>query len=293
MLKYSLGICCRIRAATVRERSHAKYITRMKRWILLLILSLAACQAATRLLVTVVDQRSGQPVTGLNAGDFTVLDDNVPRQVETAEPATGPLEVMLLLDTSLLGASVQPVAEGLIAQLQPKEQMAVVAFHSTPDLVQDFTSSRELLLRAVTSVKFGNTPRMLDALYAAIDSGFRASTFRRVIILLTAGVEGPSRMTEREVLRLARRNGVSIYPVYAMDQERSMLERLARQTGGASISLPQKGFRGQASPAARVFEVMRSPYTLTLSGNLALGDRFKIEVKKRPERMFISGLPLE
>ena len=244
-------------------------------------MSLTACQAATRLLVTVVDQRSGQPVTGLKAEDFTVLDDNAPRQVETAEPATGLLEVMLLLDTSLLGASVQPVAENLIAQLQPKEQMAVVAFHSTPDLVQDFTSSRELLLRAVTSVKFGNTPRMLDALYAAIDGGFRASTFRRVVVLLTAGVEGPSRMSEREVLRLARRNGVSIYPVYAMDQERSMLERLARQTGGASFSLPQKGSRGQASPAARVFEVMRSPYTLTLSGNLALGDRFKIEAKKK------------
>jgi hypothetical protein len=78
-----------------------------------------------------------------------------------------------------------------------------------------------------------------------------------------------------------------------MNPERSMLERLARQTGGAAISLPQKAPRGQTSPAARVFEVMRSPYTLTLSGNLALGDRYKIEVKKRPERMFISGLPLE
>jgi hypothetical protein len=37
---------------------------------------------------------------------------------------------------------------------------------------------------------------------------------------------------------------------------------------------------------------MRSAYTLTLSGNLTLGDRFKIEVK-RPERLFVSGLPLE
>ena len=264
----------------------------MKRWIVVLMFSLAACQAATKLLVTVVDQRTGQPVAGLKAADFTVLDDNAPRQVETAEAATGPMEVMLLLDTSLLGASVQPVAENLIAQLQPKEQMAVVAFHASADLVQDFTSSRELLLRAVTSVKFGNSPRILDALYAAIDGGFRASTFRRVVLLLTAGVEGPSRITEREVLRLARRNGVSIYPVYAMNEERSMLERLARQTGGASIALPQKGTRGQASPASRVFEVMRSAYTLTLSGNLALGDRFKIEVK-RPERLLVSGLPLE
>ena len=81
--------------------------------------------------------------------------------------------VMLLLDASQLGAVVQPVAENMIAQLQPKDQMSVVAFHSTADLIQDFTSSRELLLRAVTSVKHGNAPRTLDALYAAIKEGYR------------------------------------------------------------------------------------------------------------------------
>jgi VWFA-related protein len=264
----------------------------MKRWMIVLMLSLAACQGATRLLVTVVDQRSGQPVTGLKAADFTVLDDNAPRQVETAEAATGLMEVMLLVDTSLAGSSVQPVAVSLIGQLQPQEQMAVVAFHASADLVQDFTSSRDLLLRAVSEVKFGNAPRILDALYAAIDGGFRSSIFRRVVILLTAGVEGPSRTPERDVLRLARRNGVSIYPVYAVAKEKSMLERLARQTGGATVSLAEKGSRSQASPAARVFEVMRASYTLTLSGNLTLGDRFKIEVK-RPEKVFVSGLPLE
>ena len=56
---------------------------------------------------------------------------------------------MLLLDTSLMGQMVQPVAESLIRQLQPKEQMAVVAYHSSADLIQDFTSSRQLLSRAV------------------------------------------------------------------------------------------------------------------------------------------------
>ena len=49
---------------------------------------------------------------------------------------------MLLLDTSLVGGMVQPVAENLIAQIQPKEQMAVVSFHSSADLIQDFTSSQ-------------------------------------------------------------------------------------------------------------------------------------------------------
>ncbi len=180
----------------------------------------------------------------------------------------------------------------MIGQLQPKEQMAVVAFHSAADLIQDFTSSRELLRRAITSVKYGNAPRMLDALYAAIDGGFQGSTFRRVIVLLTAGVEGPSRMSEREVLKLARRNGVSVYPVFVVSRERPMFERLARQTGGACFDLRQQQRASDTKAAARVFEVLRSQYTLSVEGNLALGERIRIEVK-RPERLFVSGLPLD
>lgn len=264
----------------------------MKRLIVFACLSLGCSQAATRLLVTVVEQRSGKPVTGLRAEDFTVLDDNKSRAVESAEPSPGTMDVMLLLDAGQLGAVVQPVAETMIAQLQPKEQMAVVAFHSAADLIQDFTASRELLLRAVTSVKHGNAPRMLDALYAAIDGGFQGSTFRRMIVLLTAGVEGPSRTSEREVLRLARRNGVSVFPVFVVSRERPMFERLARQTGGAMFVLRQQQRASDTQAAARVFEVLRSQYTLSVAGNLALGERIKIEVR-RPERLFISGLPLD
>jgi len=198
----------------------------MKRRIAAAFLLLASAQGATRLLVTVVEQRSGAPVGGLRAQDFSVFDDNQPRRVESVEATPGLMDVMLLLDTSLLGSVVQPLAESLIGHLQPKEQMAVVSFHSAADLIQDFTSSQELLRRAVGSVKYGNTPRVLDALYAAIDGGFQSSAYRRVIVLLTAGVEGPSRMGEREVVKLARRNSVSIYPVFVLSQERPMFERL-------------------------------------------------------------------
>ena len=84
-------------------------------------------------------------------------------------------------------------ADDFIAQLKPKEQMAIVAFHSSADLIQDFTSSKQLLARAVTSVTYGNTPRVLDALYAAIDTGMKNATFRRVALLLTTGYEGERR----------------------------------------------------------------------------------------------------
>ena len=252
----------------------------------------APATAAVKLLVTVVEPKSGAPITGLKAEDFTVLDDKTPRRVEAAELARDTLDLMLLLDTSLAGGLVQPTAENLVGQLEPKEQMAVVAYHSSADLIQDFTSSRELIMRSISQVKYGNEPHLLDALYAAIDGGFQNTVFRRVILLLTSGLEGYSRTTERDVIRLARRTQVSIYPIYMVGSERGLLEQLARETGGASFNLRDMKKAGAAQPGSRVFEAARAHYILTLSGNLDVSDKLKIEIRPSPKAQ-ISALPLD
>jgi VWFA-related protein len=270
---------------------HAPEKTRFVfRSLLVALLLHSPAFAATKLLVTVVEQKSGRPVMDLKTGDFTVWDDRTPRPVESCELSHGLMDVMLLLDTSLVGGHVRPLAEDLIRQLQPKDQMSIATFASTADLIQDFTSSQELLRKAVAQVKYGNVPQVLDGLYAAI-GGFENSSFRRAILLVTTGWEGPSQVSEREVAALARRNGVSIYPVYVTG-EGPMFERLARQTGGASFNLRdiQKAAGGQY--AQRIFEVLRSYYTLTLKGDLSLGEKTRVEAA-HPTKLAISALPLE
>jgi hypothetical protein len=274
----------------------SRLVDRMRRFVLLLALLLAAtanCFAATKVLVTVIEQRSGRPVADLTAADFAVQDGNRVREIENAEYTPGLIDVMMLVDSSLVGEMVLPVAADLIGQLQEKEQMAIVAFHSVADLVQDFTSSKDILLRALREIKFGNNPHVLDAVFAAADGGFTNTSFRRVVLLVTTGVEGRSRVGEQSVVKVARRNGISIYPVYAVGYERGMFQRLAQQTGGASFNLRDlTREREQAPPAERIFEVLRNHYTLTVRGNLALGEKVKVEVK-RPGRMLVSALPLD
>ena len=256
------------------------------------LLGAVTLAAATRVVVTVVEPKSGQPVTGLKAEDFALFDDKKPLRVDDAEFSQATIDVMLLLDTSLMGQMVQPVAETLIGQLQPKEQMAVVAYHSSADLIQDFTSSRQMLSRAISKVKYGNSPHVLDALYASIDGGFQSSSFRRIILLVTAGAEGNSRVNEHEVIKLARRNGVSIFPVYMKGYEKSLFDLLARQTGGAFFNLRDIHKSGAGNVGAKIFEVLRAHYTLTVSGDVSLGERVRVEIK-RPEKLFASALPVE
>lgn len=67
---------------------------------------------------------------------------------------------------------------------------------------------------------------------------------------------------------------------------------LARQTGGASFNLRdmQKAVAGK--PGGRIFEVLRSHYTVTVSGNLSLSEKLKVTIQ-RTGKFSVSALPLE
>ena len=79
------------------------------------LLFLTTLTGASKILVTVVDPKTGVVVPNLKAGDFSVLDDKTPRPVEAAEFSQANLDIMMLLDSSLVGEMVHPVAANLIA----------------------------------------------------------------------------------------------------------------------------------------------------------------------------------
>ena len=248
-----------------------------------------------KLIVTVVDQKTGEPVRGLEARNFHIMDDKTRLRVDEAEFKSTTIDIMLLIDTSLAGQMVSPLAGSFINELGEKEQMAIVSYHDSADLIQDFTSSKPLLHQALEQVKYGNNPRVLDALYAAIDGGFTSNVGRRVIVLLSAGVEGYSRVNEGEVLRLARSRGVSIFPVYVMGVERGMFRRLSDFSGGAPFAARKLKLQPPAM-SRLVYSVLREYYELQVSGVYALGGRIQVTVEGLPKskrKTRASSLPLE
>ena len=121
-----------------------------------------------KLITTVVDQKTGEPVTDLDARSFSVVDGKTPLRVDEAVFKTTSIDVMLLIDSSLVGEMVGPLAGAFVNELGDKEQMAIVSYHDSADLIQDFTSSKQLLFQSLEQINYGNNPRVLDALYAAI-----------------------------------------------------------------------------------------------------------------------------
>jgi len=92
-------------------------------------------------------------------------------------------------------------------------------------------------------------------------------------------------------VKMCRKNGVSVFPVYATGSERGLMRMLAEQTGGASFSIRDLG-KATDKPARRIFEAMRGHYIVTLKGNLALSEKLKVSLTGS-RKALVSALPLE
>ena len=214
--------------------------------------------------------------------------------VSVSEPRR-PFDLLVLVDTSIVGETVRPIASALIEELRDDEAMAFVAFAEGAELLQDFTSEKEYLRKALDLCRYGNLPRVHDALFAAIDGGFETSGNRKAVVLLSAGVVARGRTSEAEVVDVARAKRAAVYSVFARNDARTVLRRLALRTGGASFAAR----RLKLSPrilAKRIMEAVRSPYELTVSGVFTFGDRVSATISSLPatkERLTASVLPVD
>ncbi len=245
------------------------------------------------LLVTVINKRSLKPLTGLQPADFIVRAGGRDYPVLSALEVREPIDVLLVIDASMVGEMTASLAPQLVTQLAEKEQMAIIAYDTSADLIQDFTSTSDRLRAALAQIRFGNNPRLLDALYAAISEGFRGATYRRVLLLLTSGAIGPNRVSPAEVIRLARQHSVSIYCLYTFGSSSRDLEQLSTATGGVAINLRNLSKR-TPDPARHIFEILRHHYRIEIPPLSLLAEDVTVTLR-RPDRKdyLCSVLPLD
>ena len=118
-----------------------------------------------RVYVSVVDKK-GDPASTLAVADLTIKEDGASREVLKVEPATDPMQIAMLVDTSAvagptisdLRASIKAFGAAIWAK-SPDTQIALYSFGERPTLETDYSSS------AV------NLDRRADRLFAATGSG--------------------------------------------------------------------------------------------------------------------------
>jgi Ca-activated chloride channel family protein len=199
-----------------------------------------------RLPVTVTDKK-GHPLTDLNQSDFRVSEEGREQQITFFSGERKPLRIALALDISgSMDKKIGEVSDALgyfLDLLEPDDQILVMTFGGSVDVVQDFTSDRERLGRVFAALQ----PRGSTALFDAVVEGARRVTGNpaesKAIVLVTDGMDTASAASFEQAREAARRAEVPVYSIgIGHDTGLGSLLRVLGGLGG--IQVGRRGGRG-------------------------------------------------
>ena len=194
--------------------------------------------------VTVTDGK-GRHVSGLNASEFQIYEENRLQDIKVFHAEDVPASVGLIIDNS--GSMINKRADVIKAALafagasNAEDEMFVVSFNenvfmglpSSIRFTNDLDQIRSALLRTA--------PAGLTALYDALEVGIEhlktGTRHRKALVVLSDGGDNASRSRLDDVLQIAQRSSATIYTIGIYDDADSdrnprVLRKIAELSGG-------------------------------------------------------------
>jgi Ca-activated chloride channel family protein len=184
-----------------------------------------------RVPVTAADGQ-GRTILGLTREDFEIYDEGERRAVENFVLDKTPLYVVLLLDVS--GSvkeeleEVKSAALGFAGAFSKDDRIAVVSFADRTHVLQDWTNNLKDLKRSLKKLKPGYRTAFHDAVVQVVQGKLRTAPGKRVVILLTDGVDNESQVGFDPVVHELLATDVSVYIVSRTRLVIPHIQRLSR-----------------------------------------------------------------
>ncbi len=203
---------------------------------------------------TVVDAK-GHMVNDLAASDFKVYENSVLQNVQVFKHADIPVSMGIVIDDSGSMKEKRPAvnaaALAFVETSNPQDQVFIVNFNDTAyiDTPGDFASNMEDLRAALDKIDSKGGTALFDAVYTSLDHLRLGNRDKKVLLVVTDGVDNESRYTLDELLRYAQESNVMVYTIGLLGEEETEsklfahlthddrkakkdLELLAKDTGG-------------------------------------------------------------
>jgi VWFA-related protein len=261
----------------------------------------------------VIDKKSKRTIGDLTRDDFAITENGVKQEVSYFSRDELPLSIILLLDVS---RSVRPIiheirdgALNALQRLKPEDEVAVMAFGTTYQLVQDFTKDRHLVSQKIESAtateRLGNGTFLSSALESAAAHMQKAPApgSRRVIIVVTDNIAiTPDRETKYIVDELLDTGTVvyglivqaalgKFFKVMSLGQLSKGVNEFVERTGGEIVGADKKEVDAKLG---LVIDRLRARYQLGFRPvNISDDGKFRpveikiIETKKRKEKPLV------
>lgn len=261
-----------------------------------------------------VRDKKGTLMPHLEKQDFTILEDGKPQTIKYFTRETDlPLTIGLLVDTSasqqnLIGIEKNAASQFFSQVLRKKDEAFLMLFGEESELLQDYTNSVALLNDGLSRLHLsipagglgpGPVPTMgqprgtvlYDAIYLAANEKLTQEVGRKVIVVITDGVDEGSKLPLDEAVAAAQKADAVIYSIEYVDHAfygfmggfggsgDGALHRLSDPTGGHVYRVDR------SHPLDEVFrelqEEMRTQYAIgyTPTNDKKDGSYRKLDVK--------------
>jgi Ca-activated chloride channel homolog len=236
---------------------------------------------------TVIDS-SGRYVQGLKKNDFLVEEDG--RRQELAHfdhNEDTPVSVGIVLDTSgsmrtKLDTAINAV-DRFVRTIHPNDDIFFMAFNNEAYLLQDFTSDRSKLRKALRYTDSAGGTALYDALEEALAKIKFGANNKHAILLVTDGQDTSSQASFGEVRQRVRESELLVYslgigPTSGFVRTRgrrlrggdtvdmNVLKTFANDSGGRAYAVNEDMLGGRNSPFEKILdqiaEELRYQYTL-------------------------------
>ena len=177
----------------------------------------------------------GSPVTSLGAADFVVREQGVEREVTQVSPASEPLRIAVLADTS---QSMEPYINDLrgalrsfFKEMNGNADIALFEFGDRPARLVDYTRDPALLEAGIGRLfaRRGAGAYALDAIVeASRDSRVRESARPVIVVISGQGLEFSQRL-HQDVLKELRASHATLHSIVVTRRRLSILRDGARE----------------------------------------------------------------
>ena len=165
---------------------------------------------------TVTDD-DGRFVSGLRKEDFSVFEDGVRQEVAYFSNDRVPVSLGILLDASgsmtrdKMSAARSAIDRFIYDLLGKDDELFFLEFANRPDLVQEWTTDRRAISRAVVRVTPAGGTAMYDAIARALPLAGIGRHPKKALLVISDGNDTNSRLSVGELRPLIRESEVLVY----------------------------------------------------------------------------------
>jgi VWFA-related protein len=264
-------------------------------------------QAIQRSLYVSVLNDKGTPIPDLGPADFIVREDNVAREILRVAPASDPMLVALLVDTSQASSAfirdyrqaLPPFIDALTGgEMGGRNLVSLIGIGERPTILTDYTADKTALNKGVDrlfAIPAAGT-YLLDAIIEVSQGIKKRQPERAVIVALTS--EGPelSDRNYQTVLDALRASGAALHvivigtPINRSQDRQIVLSRGTDETGGRYDNIFVSS--GLDTKLKQVAAELTSQYRVTYARPQSLIPPERVKIETTREKATARGIPV-